>query len=144
MAYVDLNPVRASMAATPETSNYTSFKERITPLFDPELAIQQQLEGSTLRKFSGDIKLLLPFLPVANQHQESGIPCAWGDYLQLVDWTGNVVREDKLGAITAAQPPILERLNIQPKNWLKHATEFEYYHPKVFNREEPTIAFSTG
>ena len=29
MSYIDLNPVRASMASTPETSDYTSIKMRI-------------------------------------------------------------------------------------------------------------------
>ena len=29
MAYVDLNPVRAGMAETPETSGYTSIQERL-------------------------------------------------------------------------------------------------------------------
>ncbi|MAY43078.1 MAG: transposase, partial [Oceanospirillaceae bacterium] len=34
MAYVDLNPVRANMAATPEESDHTSIKERLKPKFD--------------------------------------------------------------------------------------------------------------
>jgi hypothetical protein len=29
MAYVDLNPVRANMAKTPESSDYTSVKQRV-------------------------------------------------------------------------------------------------------------------
>jgi len=29
MAYVDLNPVRAGLAETPETSDYTSIQERV-------------------------------------------------------------------------------------------------------------------
>ena len=39
MAYVDLNPIRTSMVDTPETSEYTSIKERIRPRFDLEEAL---------------------------------------------------------------------------------------------------------
>lgn len=44
MAYVDLNPVRAAMAETPETSDHTSIKEQLDPQFQLEQAI-----GSTSR-----------------------------------------------------------------------------------------------
>ena len=41
-------------------------------------------------------------------------------------------------------PPILERLNIQPKHWLSHAMAFEQHHAKVFNREQTTQAIRSG
>ncbi|SEL59592.1 hypothetical protein SAMN05444515_12313 [Ectothiorhodospira marina] len=43
MAYVDLNPVRAGMAATPETSAHTSIRERITPRFNLAQAVREQM-----------------------------------------------------------------------------------------------------
>ena len=72
------------------------------------------------------------------------IPCAWEDYLNLVDWTGKIVRDAKRGAINQQLPPILERLNIEPKTWLKHATAFEHYHPRLFNREASRLAANTS
>ncbi|MDP6968224.1 MAG: transposase [Gammaproteobacteria bacterium] len=144
MAYVDLNPVRANMATTPETSDHTGIKQRIAPTMDLEAAIQQQLEQGQLLKFNSDIKPMLPFLNSINANIQSGIPCAWEDYLNLVDWTGKIVRDDKRGAINQQLPPILERLNIEPKTWLKHATAFEHYHSRVFNREESRLAANTS
>ena len=87
---------------------------------------------------------MLPFLDSINANIQSGIPCIWEDYLKLIDWTGRVVRDDKRGAIGQQLPPILKRLNIKPKTWLKHATAFEHYHPRVFNLEESSLAANTG
>jgi hypothetical protein len=39
------------------------------------------------------------------------------EYLELLDWTGRVLRPDKPGAIAGSLPPILERLGLQEKAW---------------------------
>ena len=36
----------------------------------------------------------------------------------MVDWTGRTIRTDKRGSIPKDLPPILQRLNIEPKFWL--------------------------
>ena len=53
------------------------------------------------------------------------IPFHLKDYIELVDWTGRIIREDKRGAIEQQLPPILERIGIQPSQWLILSTQFE-------------------
>ena len=40
------------------------------------------------------------------------------DYIELVDWTGRQIREDKRGRIDDDHPPILDRLGIEAEHWL--------------------------
>ena len=54
-----------------------------------------------------------------------GIPFHLKDYIELVDWTGRIIRSDKRGAINQQLPPILERLAIEPQQWLTLSTQFE-------------------
>ena len=103
MAYVDLNPIRAKMAATPENSDYTSIKLRINGLANEE----------TLEAFVG-IK-----------EGAIGVPFALKDYIELVDWTGRIIREDKRGHIDNSLPNILDRLSIDADSWKVLTTEFE-------------------
>ena len=90
MAYVDLNPIRAAIAKTPETSYFTSIRERIN-----------RRDSTKLRSFSG------------NADEGQGIPFTFNEYLQLVDWAGRLIRSDKKGSIPPDTPPILRRLGME-------------------------------
>jgi REP element-mobilizing transposase RayT len=115
MAYVDLNPIRAKMAETPETSDYTS--------------IQQRLGKAIHCVFHGQ---LLPF--AGNSHQQNAqhhIPYHLIDYIELVEWTGRQIRQDKRGAIDCALPPILARLGIPTNCWLQNCQQLETIYHQV-------------
>lgn len=107
MAYVDLNPIRAKMAMTPETSDYSSIKERIK-------SVKEGKQPKTLMSFVGNPRIKMP----------TGLPFDLADYIQLVDLTGRCIRENKRGYIDAKQPAILARLNISTENWLILTTQF--------------------
>jgi REP element-mobilizing transposase RayT len=113
LAYVDLNPVRAKMADTPEESNYTSVQHRIRSIL------------SSSDHNDSQPKVLLPFAGNTRKDMPKGLPFRLDDYLELVDWTGRILREDKRGSIPTDYPPILERLQIDPKHWLYMTQEFE-------------------
>ena len=108
MAYVDLNPVRAGIASTPEASHFTSVYARI-----------QALRSPTASGASNCPTQLVRLLACRDQARAdaASIPITLRDYLQLIDWSGRIVRKDKRGAIEECAPPILVRLNIDPEVW---------------------------
>lgn len=138
MAYVDLNPIRAAIADTPENSNYTSIQERIQPTFNLEQAVKDQTDQQDIFHFDAKLKALLPFekedIDANCDNTTSTIPFTYSAYLELVDWTGRAVLENKRGAIPQHLPPILQRLNIDKKRWLSSVTQFEALHDQRFNR----------
>jgi hypothetical protein len=42
----------------------------------------------------------------------NGLPFRLTDYLELVDWTFRILRDDKRGGILESTPQILQQLNI--------------------------------
>ncbi|MCG6938221.1 MAG: hypothetical protein LJE83_08645 [Gammaproteobacteria bacterium] len=54
-----------------------------------------------------------------------GLPFRLSDYLELVDWSGRIMREDKKGYIPEYLPIILQRLNIDIRHWLYLNRHFE-------------------
>ena len=139
MAYVDLNPVRSGVAANPETSDYTSIKERIHPVFKLSQAIGDQQESGDLLDFRAPLKPLLRFEGEVVDGPQSRITFAYQDYLELLDWSGRIVRDDKRGFIDKALPPILARLHIAQDRWRINITQFEFIHARRFNRLKPSI-----
>ena len=109
MAYVDLNPLRSKLAETPEASLHTSIRQR----FNAEKTDSRQPDG------------LFPFIGNPRKNMPVGLPFKLTDYLELVDWTGRIIREDKRGHIASGLPPILQRLNMASNNWLYLSQHFE-------------------
>lgn len=99
MIYVDLNPIRAGMASTLETSVHTSIHARL-----------RELQRGTPEAF------LMPF--DATSRTPWAIPFGLEDYIALADWTGRQHRPGKRGAMAKGLPPILDRLGLEPQAFL--------------------------
>jgi hypothetical protein len=149
MAYVDLNPIRARLAETPETSDYTAIAERLAELQGrtPPAPATAGASGDARQPdgANGTVSLpepaeedkkrprlhmeqhlaVLPCAPLmpfdATGRVATAVPFAFEDYLELVDGTGRVIREGKRGFIPGAAPAILERLNIDPEQFIRTA-----------------------
>ena len=115
MVYVDLNPIRAQMATTPEASDHTSIQRRIEKACNAQLpnVIDQQPEQ------------LLPFAGNPREDMPTGLPFRLTDYIELVDWSGRILREDKKGAIPEEIPEILHRLQLDVRHWCYLTRHFE-------------------
>lgn len=115
MAYVDLNPIRAGVAETPESSSHTSIKRRIKKAQD----IHQS------HHLKQPVRELMPFVGNPRKDMPKGLPFRFSDYLELVDWSGRILRDDKRGAIPEQLPPIMNRLKMDPKHWLYLTQHYE-------------------
>lgn len=108
MVYVDLNPIRANMAKTLETSKHTSIKRRIHDL-----------------KKGYQPKTLMPFIGYPRLHQPKGLAFDALDYIELVDISGRCVEPRKRGAIDLHMSPIIQRLGLDESAWLSLSQCFE-------------------
>ncbi|MFA9462513.1 transposase [Thiohalorhabdus methylotrophus] len=112
LAYVDLNPIRAGIAETPEESDYTSIQQRLGR--EPERVDGPVAEAGAEDSEEGTAALpKAPLMPFdATGHLDWAIPYAFDDYLELVDWLGRAVHPAKRGRIPPGKPKILDRLGM--------------------------------
>ncbi len=124
-AYIDLNPVAAGTAATPEASPHTSVRSRVEHcralgrLEDLQAARHGSVAAA--RATAGlDIDHWL--CPLGDERAR-GAPrvgllegLSLGTYLQLVDWTSRLTREGK-ARVSAEVASILDRLGTSADAW---------------------------
>lgn len=123
-AYVDLNPVRAGIAQTPEESDYTSVQDRIVAAKQPAKAAKADawLAPVHLNERSA------PGPKASKSRRRASdkgfLPIRLGDYLQLLDWTGREIVCGKRGRIPNSCKPILERLQMSRLTWCELVRDF--------------------
>ncbi len=146
-AYVDLNPVRAAMAETPETSDYTGAKDRIDDLAErtTNSGETHAWERSRRRQHSGwlsPVEIREPQDPTGadpsptprRASQKGFLSCSLADYLKLLDWTGRQLHKEKRGKIPNQLAPILARIGLDAYGWCELVKKFS----KVFKRAAGT------
>jgi len=153
MVYVDLNPIRAGLAGTPEESDFTSIQERIrawqretmTTASSPGEASQDIQAGYlgremhipdnanpiprhiSARRDSSDAAVVSScwLCPIPSDTQRRGIlRMTAAEYFDLVDRSGRMMRSDKRGTIDADLAPILLRIGANPEAWFETISRF--------------------
>ncbi|MBT8077965.1 MAG: hypothetical protein KJO31_05275 [Gammaproteobacteria bacterium] len=133
MAYVDLNPIRAGIASTPESSDHTSIRARIRgEKTDDEWvrSISTLIRDGDLHSLEIPIRALMAFSDDEVKETEPRLPMHDRDYLQLLDSTGRYARRHKRGRIDPAIAPVLERLGLSAEEWCQASTCFRQVYRK--------------
>lgn len=99
MAYVDLNPLRAGIATTPETSAFTSIQKRI-------VAARNNTQP----------KHLFPFIG-SKGPRAGGLPFSLYDYLTLIEDTARQLRAGEYEHIDVSHSPITIQTGLRHNNW---------------------------
>jgi len=136
-AYIDLNPVAAGIASTPETSRHTSVRQRVQHV--KSKGKLDQLKAATTGSVAGsrtasrieqdhwlcplDDRRELDKSGGVNHRGKSGLPregmldgFSLGSYLLLVDYTSRLFRQGK-ARISRDVAGILERLGTSAELW---------------------------
>ena len=141
--YADLNPVRAAMAETPEESEYTGAKDRIDDLLarpNQEQLSEHEWEhngaghngAGSKSGWMSPIEIDECLDPLGPDLDSTGrrasnkgfLSISATQYLELLDWTGRSIRDDKRGAIPQHLAPILTRIGLDTDRWCKIVARF--------------------
>ena len=137
-AYVDLNPVRAAIAETPEESSFTGAKDRIDDQSGKKKASRKRIHDHERNRPGRRSGWLVPVEanessdPIGQDACSSGrrasrkgfLPLSLCEYLELLDWTGRQIRGDRRGCIPDHLSPILQRIGLDTPDWCELVKKF--------------------
>src|SRR5262245_12611121 len=149
--YVDLNPIRAGEAKTPEQARHSSAYDRIEGRKRRKFSAANAGNGSSEKPAStkpvatasemppdgwlceltltsgleSDVRLGTTSCTPWRASDKGILSVSLDEYLKLLDWTGRRLRSDKRGAVPADLAPILDRLRINDSAWLDAVEHFE-------------------
>ncbi|BDV01802.1 transposase [Thermodesulfomicrobium sp. WS] len=137
MVYVDLNPIRAGIAETPEDSRHTSIEARLFPdrvearlrecahTTTPAHAAPKA-DGPPANHAAPTNERRLPMAPLlpfdATGHEDWALPCALEDYVELVETVGRCIHPKKRGHIPETAPRLLQRLGMDTEAFITLST----------------------
>lgn len=127
LVYVDLNPIRAGIAETPENSPHTSIFHRL------------HSESKDLSRFLDNYS---PKLENGEEDSCYSIPISLPDYLELLDWTGREVHSEKRGSIDRNLPAIFSRLEMNSEIWIHHLQPNTFWQNKAIGSKEAIEQFA--
>jgi REP element-mobilizing transposase RayT len=102
MAYVDLNPIRAGIAKTLETSKHTSIKSRLIQVTNKAPTIMDKLK----------------FINNKPEQKMKSLPFSAKDYLKIVEWTSFKFTENNKSSSVKRAKVILNDFYISEEHWL--------------------------
>ena len=166
MVYVDLNPIRAKLADSPECSLFTGAYDRIVAKQAREkikalgaarragapeapargklneaqvVAIREAKHSRTRDRWLCRLDHRKNKCPGKQAAKLGLIPLSTEEYLELLDWTGRQIRAGKRGAIPGHLAPILKRLSLEVDTWMRMVEGFGDLFWRVVGRVEAMV-----
>lgn len=122
MTYVDLNPIRSGIATTPESSDYTSYRERAlseTSTSTVSKAIHLMFRRGELLRPDIIAKPLMGFATRDDKNSATRLPIKKGDYCLLIDATVRCLLPGKHSHTDSQLPSIIDHLGLSSSDWLE-------------------------
>ena len=108
MAYVDLNPIRAGIANTTDTSDFTSIKKRI-------VAAKKHTQPTLLYPFMTNKPM--GHKKVITSELTQSLPFYLEDYINLVELTARQLNLNTIAHIIDDKEPIIKRAKLNKTDW---------------------------